>query len=302
MERVAKFDIVIYVPYDKETMFLRELYIMNVPLSMPSPRCFVQWFREGYNVCAQRINWMHMPEPGVRSSRLPSPNSVELDAMEHWLNYPLFNELPHITLFDSIDGLVQSHLLPLLLREDWQNVLANRRQRMAETNKIRKQEVSELWRSIVDRIASVWETNSHKGLVPSDFDADMYKLYGVEVPHDNRSFPLSRDLRNFRATPFLAVLGPSPSSQTHIEAGVPFMQEYPGKLVVNISVTLHNIQPLELWNNGILTIRIMNSSGFSPKVVGQITPCIHEIGTGNWDQVNSASSAWKTTFEGVFVE
>ena len=46
--------------YDKETMFLREVYMMNVPLAMPSPALYVQWFADGHNVCAQRINWMNV--------------------------------------------------------------------------------------------------------------------------------------------------------------------------------------------------------------------------------------------------
>merc|ERR1711871_1245239 len=153
MERAAKFDIVVYVPYDKETMFLRELYIMNVLLYMPSPRCYIEWFHQGFNMCAQRINWLHMPEPAIQTTHLPSPNSVEVGAMEQWLNYSLFVELPHVQLFDSMHQLVAQHLDPLLSRRDWQDELAKRRQAMARTNEQRKQRASQIWRSVLDRIA-----------------------------------------------------------------------------------------------------------------------------------------------------
>ena len=142
-----------------------------------------------------------MPEPATGTTRsMPSPNSVELDDMEHWLKYALFNELPHISLFDSMHHLCQDQLQPLFLRDDWQDVLATRRREMAQTNERRKQEGAEVWRLVLDRISNAWKTHGRHDFLRSGFDADIHELYGVEVLYDNRSFPVSRDLRNFRAT------------------------------------------------------------------------------------------------------
>ena len=106
--------------------------MMNVPLWMPSPAAFVRWFELGYNVCSQRINWLHLPEPAEPRS-IPSPLSVKPTDMLFWMNFSLFNELPHITLFDNFTHLYDQ-LLPVLLQPDWPDVFKQIRANMQLTN------------------------------------------------------------------------------------------------------------------------------------------------------------------------
>ena len=132
MQAVASCDAVIYIPYDKETMVLRELYIMNVPLWMPSPAAFVGWFQEDWNICSQRINWLHVPEP-IQPRSIPSPLSILPEDMLFWMNYSLFTELPYLNLFDNFTQLGHQ-LMSILLRHDWQDVLKQTRAKVQLTN------------------------------------------------------------------------------------------------------------------------------------------------------------------------
>ena len=55
----------------------RVLIIMfRVPIIVLRVPVIRRWFEEGHNVCAQRINWLEMPEPVPRPP-IPSPGSID---------------------------------------------------------------------------------------------------------------------------------------------------------------------------------------------------------------------------------
>ncbi len=65
--------IVFWVPI---IVFRVLIIVLRVPIIVLRVPVICRWFEEGHNVCAQRINWLEMPEPVPRPP-IPSPGSID---------------------------------------------------------------------------------------------------------------------------------------------------------------------------------------------------------------------------------
>ena len=200
---------------------------------------------------------MQMPEPTEPRSN-PSPLSVDASDQSFWMGFALFNELPHIELFDSFAHLAVI-LYSFLLNPDWARVLELRRREMAATNARRKHESAELWRMLLNRMTTAWTAHG-KSLELRSFDSVMLALYGLEVPNHNTSFAVARDLKTFSAASLNAVLARHPSkTDMHIAMDVDVGQDHSGELrIAQFNLTLYNINPSWGWvtRHGVLSFSL----------------------------------------------
>ena len=160
---LANHPAIIMLPYSVMSYRLTELYAMAIPLFMPSPAFFLNFYDPntqqhslGHDrtstskpYCSIQKNLEFEMRPSLKSNFSPHPYSPNLeyaDDMEaefYWLQMSDFYDWPHIQHYDSYE-----HLKALLAEADFAEI----HQKMREEVELRGLELNRKWCDVIGRI------------------------------------------------------------------------------------------------------------------------------------------------------
>ena len=167
---LARHPALIYLPYQVSTMSIFEQYFMNIPLFFPSLDLLTEWHLKHY-ILSERT-WAGKSKSLAKypsaiprydlNSTIPDPNNENDHASIHyWLKFADFYQLPHITYFSSIDDLTVK-----LLNANLKDIS----EQMSKYNRVRRTEVLERWKTILNGISTspfTIEKNKNKKMMNS---------------------------------------------------------------------------------------------------------------------------------------
>jgi hypothetical protein len=150
---------VVILPYQVSTMFLFELYRLNIPLFCPSKDLLIQWHRRSPDFMWERIYGWPERFPGkaksgndvidtaTLSADPPDPNSNTPQSFAHWIQFADWYSLPHIILFDSFEDLLHKLKTTELFEVS---------EKMREYNRQERERLLEYWTQHFHRLKMPW--------------------------------------------------------------------------------------------------------------------------------------------------
>lgn len=133
---------VIVFPYSAYSVLSLELYELNIPCFISSPRLVIDkglmHDRVLFPVYASEKQYRRMALPAQRN--IPSPNSYEAEAQEYWLQYCFYYQVQNAMVWDS-----EEELMHQLATVD----LAKMRKNMYAENRVRRRAALCEWKSIL---------------------------------------------------------------------------------------------------------------------------------------------------------
>ena len=160
---LASHPAIIMLPYSVMSYRLTELYALGIPLFMPSPKFFLNYYdpeTKKYGIghdrtsttepyCTMQYNLESVMRPTLKSNFSPHPYSPNVDIAEdveaelYWLQMSDFYDWPHIQHYDSYE-----HLKAMLGEANFQEI----HMKMREEVELRGLELNRKWRDVLGRI------------------------------------------------------------------------------------------------------------------------------------------------------
>jgi len=164
----------VLLPYQSSTIFMFQLYSLNVPIFAPSVSLLEDWHRRT-GFLFERV-YGHPPRfddriaPNANRGPLPpDPNSDEPVSLRWWLGLFEIYQRPHIRLFDS-----WSHLLELLSTTDLMALSAAMR---TETRRLYA-DVRGGWQRVLSRMFSDRTPGTHMPIAGQTAAEALNSIYG----------------------------------------------------------------------------------------------------------------------------